>query len=597
MPLCAPPGAASHPPGSREDVAAEASDLAQALLLPNAMFPRGGGVFDQDALARLADGIAGKAMDEGGICAFDARGAFVRSFDDESALDSPVEIDRGYDVTAVVVGSWHCRSFTSSRSDGLRDAQWQPVTDPVTAFAGLVRVDADGIPVVAADAPLAVQFAALYDAIVFSDMTEVVDGVATAKDPDPKVLESLADHIAQLMVTAEALSDAFPLDAGACIDIEVLRDLAVTGAHADVRDAALDLEMAVERARPGDPRWKLGGLGGCMPSGWVARDEPGSGLEWKTVDENFARSFPDAASRPSSRAERLHPTSEASGKVREFVRSLGPTARNGRSTLAAYEAGRLHLCLFDEPGDPILVAWPMDGDEEERSDPLMSERLGGSEHWNPLPPPLGTAAFEEGFLALMSTGLLGSLPEPETFPDYAFVVLAHAHERGLRIPDFLASLASVIRDGHADDAFIDEDDASDDYLDEDDFLDEDDYEDDTDEGDPDEDAGDAEDDPAVRPETPVEAPVADVAAVATGGDDWLDLTPEEAAARDAVAASAESLGGSPDPIVVAMLKGIDDWDEIDLDRDVRLLRDAYGAGCRIGDMAVAIAYKAEDAED
>ena len=546
----------------------EALDVADLVLAPNAMRPRGLAVFATDAADEaLAGAMVARMRSEDRVCGFDIAGDLVRSFDTRDAPPDELQAMDMFTLSSAGAVPGELVRITSTHTGGLVRADGTPVTDIPAEMASLVRIDAEGRPLVGADAPLAMQYAVLSQALAGAMIAHASGLSGTRPGEAPPVMASIADHMAQLSTISAAVLDARPLDPGAWIDVGVLADAARAhpdGMPVDPEDVMADLGAAAEDGRPGSPRWRLAGMGNHLD--WVARDEPGSGRIWTMRDGDFAKAFPDAPSAPGPSAEWIDLPVGSRAEVNAIMAPATPIARSGRHALARADGLGLYLCHLDDPGEPVLLAWPVSDASGPLSDPLMAEALAGADGWDDLPDPPDTPATRDVYASLHSTGLLAVLPEPDLQPDYAFLAIARAHHRGLGVPDLLASLAEVVARGGADAAFrtdLDPDDAPGADL-VDDLLDE------------------------------VDGPAADDGRYGSG------LNPEEAAECDAVVASARILGGTPDPLLVAMFGGVDelDWMRVDLDRDVRLIRDACGLGCRLSDVALAtLGVSLEGADD
>ena len=525
----------------------DAQIAADLIRMPNAMRPRGLAMAGKDVFERLSNAMMERTVEEGTNCGFDADGGFVRTLDGD-----PFDIEGFHEMrgmtseVAFILGDERL-SFTSSPAEGMRDAGGTVVPDIPSAMAGLARLDAGGWPIVHADAPVTVQFAALQRSLM------ALGAPREWNDEDKANAKAIISHGMQLGTVSDLAGmsgtpDAWIDQAVYAVSVPEGGDEAPPGLD-EVVQVLLD---GLDSADPGAPRWKFPGRFLALPTNWVSRDEPGAGLHWVEIEREFAKAFPGTALPPSGAEFLVVTAEEGRSEVNRAMRAATPVARKGRNVVVRDDVLGLDICVLGDVRDGLLVAWSPGDRARTGSDPLMSERLADALDADDPPELPNTPAFREGFEAIIDVGLLGFLPSPDLEPDYPSLVMAQAHRRGLAVPDLLASLASIVKEGYADLSFA---------------------------GD-----GAATPDLPLPPDLPAPANDTGHAVVVVRG-----LTPDQSAKREAVVAHARSFGGRTDEMLVTMLKAVDrtDWSEVDLDRDTRLLRDAYASGIRLSDIAVA----------
>ncbi len=499
-----------------------------AVRVPNAMRPCGWERAGETFASRLGERVR-QATDGFPFAAFDRDGNLLRTIEDADDGSVPgilVDGHARHELVGDVV------EVAASVRDGFRARDGSPVTDLRAAFAGLARIDAYGDVLTPADAPVSLQMAALTESMVRA----LVQG-------DSGNADAVGAHIEHLLNLATWLNRLPKDDPGVVIDLAYLPDLVPAQGPSEwaemaplgMEEVAFDLLSELDAARPGDPVWRIGPVLRMEPDVWFSRDEPGLGLVWSVADAEVGRlmrdcppeALPNVGAQFAEIEGRSYPP-----ELGAFLAEAETLAADGRSKAVRHEGLGLSLAVLDL-GDGCLkvVAWPATPPGEPRLDPLMAETLAdGSgepdrDAWS-LRRMDPSAA--DVLRTLASLTLLGALPLPVPFADYASTMLTSAHRRGAGIPDLCAGIAEAIRDGSAAEAF--------------------------------EPAWDDED----------------------GDDDRGDA----ADARADALARAEAFGGSPDAGLRAVLGGIEDWSVVDLDRDLRNLRDAWKAGATLADLAM-----------
>jgi hypothetical protein len=525
-------------PALGEDDRLDFSTLAvDAIRAPNAMRPMGwlkAGTGVREALAGAMGSLAA-AGDE--IHAFDQDGVLVGSMTRERAdAEYPETAPDG--LTRAVLEGDEILVHGSIRGGMLADSG-AALGDPHGTFSGLARVDASGRFMVMADAPLSLQIAALSD---------IVDGGGL----DDADLQSVSDHLGQVISLHRLVAPGIGTDPGAWIDVDAFMelgsDLARGGGMAlpgftGREIVARELVEALDAARRTDPVWSLGPLLRWPLDAWISRDTPGAGIDWVLADRDMDRvAWEGEAVFPNADAQMvvISPGQHAEiAAARALVGSGEALGDDPKARVARHRDLGLYLALVGHRDGWTFTAWPFEPTVARRADPLMTETLHVDDEAEP--PAESDARYTDAAIAeLAAISLLDALPVPSRYPDYGVAMLTVAHRRGLGIPDLCSTLARVVREGKADMAFADPED-----------------------------------------------------------DEGIVRTGEGIAEREAIAVRAEAFGGDYDEALGAMLRGMVDfdWEEVDLDRDLRLLGDAVRASMTLEALALAVMHIEEGGID
>ena len=401
-----------------EDTPAER--IARMVRCPNAMRPVGWGMADSEAEAAVLAALGSPAPRPGHWMVHGADGTFEGALTDAEFIAAWTP---GYhDPYVHYAFEGPEKTLLLAPSGGLVNEDGVLFHDLRTALAGLVRVDGEGGPIVAADAPLSVQASVLFEAEE----------------------EDHARHIVHVLAAVESLRrDADP---GTWLDVAALDGVvaeAGEGNPTPAHEVAERLVTSLDCGYPEDPMWRLGLAWDTVPEDWTSRDTPGSGAIWRAVDGKL----PEA---PNGDAQfvLLDGTEPPAAIMDWFEGAPGGsrTATDGTGT-----------ALVDLGHALVAVAWLPEGGGEGRGDPLMAEELVGfvPDVSRDLDGPRdgGEAILE----ALSDLDLYAVLPDPDLYPGYAHAVLLKAHADGAGIPDLLASLGHLVVQGVADEAFMDGD--------------------------------------------------------------------------------------------------------------------------------------------
>lgn len=520
------PGETSGYDGDDRDDLVEA--YIDAVRVPNAMRPQGWARAGEAAEERLRETVR-QAVDGFPFALFDRDGHLIRTLAEGEAEGIPGVLVDGHafhELMGDVI------EVSGSVRDGFTTPDGSPATDLEATFAGLARIDAYGDILVPADHPVSLQMAALTESMVKA----LVQGDQTNAD-------AVGSHIEHLLILATGLNRLTGGDPGAMIDLAYLPDLVPTQGPSQwaemsplgSEEVGFDLIADLDDAHPGDPVWKIGPVLQVPPDLWTSRDEPGQGLAWSTLDGEVAllmagcpaEALPNVGAQFTEIDGRSFPP-----ELSAFLAEGTPLATDGRSQAVRHEGLELSLAVLEaQDGFLKLVAWPDTPPAEPRSDPLMAETLadGSGEPDNDAWAlrRMNPSAVDV-LRTLASLTLLEALPFPIPFTAYSSMMLTSAHRRGAGIPDLCACLAEAIRDGSAEEAFL----------------------------------------PGWDEEE--------------GDDDRGDASEAKA---DALA-RAEAFGGTVDAGIMVVVDGIDGWSDVDLDRDLRNLRDAWKAGATLADLAM-----------
>jgi hypothetical protein len=499
---------------------------------PNAMRPVGFALGGDEVRERMTASMTAALSDNGLNHLFDDRGTFM------GTMPAP-EFEAAYGISSyapIAYYALHGEPFRIGGSplSGLCDDAG-PIPDPVASLRGAVRIDSEGRFLIAADASLSVQYAALSDLLA----SGVLDGEAAT---------SVNDHLLHVAMLRSHLELNRSPDPGAWMDILRARDLAVEARDAldepgSVNDIAFDLAVDLDVARQDDPMWPLTALIDIHPESWTSRDTPGSGREWVFVDRDLKAVLGEGNPLlPGADVQYVIAGNDMRTRMpfRELL-SQGEAVGSRRSaTVVRHQGLGLMLGLLDRGDQASILVWREGADVPARSDPLMAETFVGLVEEPPAYVRPSHASHHEGMRSLASLSLLPVLPSVEHEEDYAILMLLASHRRGKGISDLCASLAVMLREGRADGAFRAQvDDEPDDEL----------Y------------------DPFnVGP-----------------------LTEGESSERGRATSQAEAFGGTPDEPLMAMLRFMeeDQWADMEVLRDLALLRDAVHAGMTLEDMSLA----------
>lgn len=509
--------------------------LADLARLPNALRPRGWEAAGNGASLAIV-GAVRHALDGGrGYAVLDREGRFLRRM-------PAVEFGGAYHPTDLD-GAMHYAEtgdeveLRATLRDGFVAPDGKPAEDFRALVSGLARFDPMGGYVVAADAPLTLQAAAIRRMM--------------AGEEDAAVLAGLTDHMHHVIALAKAVQRLPRREPDAMLDLggfnALIDDTIESGyKEGDVVDPAVAcraLLAAYDGARRDGPSWTVGSSMSVDPASWVSRDTPAAGADWTRLHRAMRRlPWVGEPIMPNADAQFIIVPRQWPEIVKQARAALTGQVlvTDGDSSVVHDVERRLHIAWLERSRSGILVAWPDVPSGVGRTDPLMAENLVG---WCESPP--GTsdverrefdeASYSDWMESFALLALHDILPEPDHQPFHAPFLFLTEHRRFHGIPDLLASLAEVVREGRADAAF--------------------------------------------RPTG------------AEGGDvpvPGAALSPEAEKARESFVARALSLGGEARDTLVALFRFIEpeNWDGVDLDADMTVLRDGMRAGMTLEDLAV-----------